>query len=269
MATPEGAAAITEARVAEIVQAALVSHAATVENQVGIILAGVKNELATEINTQIARANELSTQLTTQSDKLTEACRMAHERVDQQVVEVNSLRVQLGEKFSDIDAKQTLLSERIVAFDGQMEVQKKKISDDLTAVFNTMNGLLQSTCGQLVEQLKTEFASTRSYIDSVEKRISESGLAGGTGTGAGYDRKSKLSAKDCPVAKLPEKCDILDFRQWLTTIERQLESAFNLVGIDEVFQKMRFIKDKIDKPEFDILISECHGESTCAVTDGL
>ena len=150
-AAAEGAAAITETRVAEIVQAALTSHAATVESQVGMILAGVKSELANEINTQIARANELSTQLTTQSDNLTEACRMAHERINQQVNEVNTLRAQLGEKFSDIDTKQTLLGERIAAFDSQMEVQKKKISDDLTTVFNTMNGLLQSTCGELVE----------------------------------------------------------------------------------------------------------------------
>ena len=74
--------------------------------------------------------------------------------------------------------------------------------------------------------------------------------------------------KDCPVVKLPEKYDILDFRQWSTTIERQLESAFNLVGIDEVFQNMRFIKDKIDKPEFDLLISECNSDGKCAVTDG-
>ena len=166
-------AAAVETRMSEMVQEAMTTHAATIENQVGIILTGVKSALASEINTQIARANELSTQPTTQSDKLTEACALAHNRINQQVNEVNTLRVQLGEKFDEIDTKQTLLSERITAFDTQMEAQKKKISDDLTGVFKTMNGLLQSTCGELVEELKGEFASTRKYIDSVEKIISE------------------------------------------------------------------------------------------------
>ena len=65
--------AVTEARVIEIVQTALVTHAATVESQVGSILAGVKQELSSEINTQIARAAELSTQLKSDGENVKEA----------------------------------------------------------------------------------------------------------------------------------------------------------------------------------------------------
>ena len=134
--------AVTEARVLEIVQAALVTHAATVESQVGSILAGVKQELSSEINTQIARAAELSAQLKSEGENVKEATRIAHARVDQQVNEVNLLRVQLGEKFDEFDAKHTDLVARLIAFDAQVEAQRKKSGDELTAAFNTMTSLL-------------------------------------------------------------------------------------------------------------------------------
>ena len=69
----------------------------------------------------------------------------------------------------------------------------------------------------------------------MERRIAISGVIGGMGTGSTAmmdGKKAKLSAKYCPVAKMGDKLGVLEFRQWLMTIERQLESAFDMKGID-------------------------------------
>ena len=120
---------------------------------------------------------------------------------------------------------------------------------------------------ELVEKLKTEFTSTRKYIDSVERKISSSGVTEGLGTG-GPDKKTKLSAKDCPVSKMAEKMDVLEFRQWLMTVERQLESACGMVGIDAGMEKLRFTREKMDKELFHRIIAECDGDSSCPITSG-
>jgi hypothetical protein len=160
-------------------------------------------------------------------------------------------------RFDANDERHGELIKLLATFDGQIEEKR-------TAIVTVLDAKLQ----ELVVKLQQEFDNTKRYIDHVEKRITESGITGGAGTGSDT-RKAKLSVKDCPVSKMSDKPDILDFRQWMTTVERQLESAFGYMGIDDVFQKIRFLKEKIDKDEFDVIIGNLNASDDSSVRDGV
>ena len=133
---------MSEVRVREIAAGLIEQDNARVESQVGTIMAGVKQELSELITKQIARAETLSEQLTRQSETITNACMQAHSRLDQQVIEGNTMKEQLveefknvrkefdtlrgalGQKFQDIDAKDIDLRERFKGFNTQVESQR-------------------------------------------------------------------------------------------------------------------------------------------------
>ena len=161
--------AMSEAQFREIVQQAIAENNATVEAQVGTILSGVKQELANEINAQIAKANELSIALTTQSGRVTKACSDSEQRVSHLVQQFNqnndgiraefeTLRQQLGDKFSEVDTAQARLREELAYLDTQVDEKCAKVV-----------GELRSSYVELVKKLKVESANTKSYIDGVEK----------------------------------------------------------------------------------------------------
>ena len=124
--------AMSEALVRKIVKEAIEANNASVETQVGLILAGVKAELANEINAQVIAANKLPDQLKIQSDRVTLKCDEAHERVSNLVAQFNqnnegirtefgTLRTQLGEKFAEIETAHERLKEQLAAFDSQVD----------------------------------------------------------------------------------------------------------------------------------------------------
>ena len=241
---------------------------AAVQAQVGTILSGVKQEITQELANQIAKADDLAQKLVANAEAVTTASRDAHQRIDSQVVQANErsqqtfveferLRLQLGEKFDEIDGKHSDLMQRLAAFD--QEIAEKQSATVVK---------LESSYSELVVKLQEEFANTKRYIDHVEKRITESGMTGGMGTGS-ENKRNKLTVKDCPVSRMSEKPDILDFRQWITTVERQLESAFGYTGIDVVLQKLRFCKEKLCREDFDSIIFQLNADSECSVTDGM
>ena len=260
--------AFTEERAREIMQEMITASNAAVQAQVGTILSGVKQEITQELANQIAKADDLAQKLVANAEAVTTASHDAHQRIDSQVVQANErsqqtfveferLRLQLGEKFDEIDGKHSDLMQRLAAFD--QEIAEKQSATVVK---------LESSYSELVVKLQEEFANTKRYIDHVEKRITESGMTGGMGTGS-ENKRNKLTVKDCPVSRMSEKPDILDFRQWITTVERQLESAFGYTGIDVELQKLRFCKEKLCREDFDSIIFQLNADSECSVTDGM
>ena len=76
------------------------------------------------------------------------------------------------------------------------------------------------------------------------RRIRRTGIPGGAGTGAETNNiKTRRNGKDWPVQKLSEKADVLEFRQWLKTIEFQLESCHGMTAIDKVTDKLRVLPE--------------------------
>ena len=75
------------------------------------------------------------------------------------------------------------------------------------------------------------------------------------GAGTGSDRQVKLDRKDCRVDKLDEKADVIEFRQWIRTVELQLECVYNWQFVDVVFQELRRAKAKVDEDAFDVIIT--------------
>ena len=103
---------------------------------------------------------------------------------------------------------------------------------------------------ELHANLVTKFAEqyqhnneAASRIIAVETRLAAQGGFGGAGT----DKPVKLDRKDCKVEKLEDKADVIDFRQWIRTIELQLESVYNWQFIDLIFQELRRTKSKVSE----------------------
>ena len=79
----------------------------------------------------------------------------------------------------------------------------------------------------------------------VERRILETGAAGGAGTGRTSQPSSRLSPKDVRVDKLSEKADLSEFRRWQRTIELQLEHCFSKPHMDEIILAIRHTTEPI------------------------
>ena len=156
--------AFTGERAREIVQEMITASNAAVQAQVGTILSGVKQEIAQELANQIAKADDLAQKLVANAEAVTAASHDAHQRIDSQVVQANErsqqtfveferLRLQLGEKFDEIDGKHSDLMQGLAAFD--QEIAEKQ---------NATVVKLESSYSELLVKLQEEFANTKRYI---------------------------------------------------------------------------------------------------------
>ena len=156
----------------------------------------------------------------------------------------------------ETNRKFKLVEEKLIEMQGVSEQMTAKLEGENQTLIGGLQerfaefDKLETKLKEEFQKCYTEMSSTKAHLDDVERRISSSGVTGGafTQSSAGWDgKKIKLTGKDCPVAKMTEKMDVLEFRQWLATVERQLEGVHGFKGIDAVMEKLRFAKLKIDK----------------------
>jgi hypothetical protein len=80
----------------------------------------------------------------------------------------------------------------------------------------------------------------------VEKRIRETGVTGGAGTGGGAPAmRQRLTQKDVKVEKLMEKATTSDFRQWQKLIVLQLDHVHGYAHMEDVIDELRRTRETV------------------------
>ena len=256
--------AMNDARVREIFTEMAGNMQADIERKVGNILVDT-----------ITKANELKTNLEGIAELVVVQAKDSENRVSQNVAELNQVKVDLEkvfvsckEKFAEVDSNRTFLEEYSQQLTTTMNETSSKNNADTAAKFETLTAELNTYAATMESRLGAEFESTKKFITEIEDRIRKTGVAGGADIGGHAGKKSKLTTKDCPVMKMQEKINVLEFRQWMVTVELQLESAHDMVGVDRLFEKLRFIRDPITRETYTAIIAALDDDFECPIHAG-
>ena len=256
--------AMSDARVREIFTEMAGNMQADIEQRVGSILVN-----------SITEANDLKTTLGNIAQQVVVQVADSENRVSQNVTELNQVKedlervfVSCKEKFAEVDSNRAFLEEYAQQFTTTMNETSTKNNADTAAKFETLTAELNTFAATIESRLGAEFESTKKFITEIEDRIRKTGIAGGADTGGHAGKKSKLTTKDCPVMKMQDKINVLEFRQWMVTVELQLESAHDMVGVDRLFEKLRFIRDPITRDTYTAIIAALDDDFECPINAG-
>ena len=249
---------MSDARVREI----FTEFAAEIEQKIGGVL--VEN---------FGKANTLAPSHETLAERVKAQVVDSDARVTQNVVELNTTKSDLEavflsrkNKFAEVDMQRESLENYSTQMTACMNETRDKNNADTDARFKVLIAELNAYATSMETRLAAEFDSTKKFVTEIEDRIRRTGVAGGTDTGGHAGKKSKLTTKDCPVMKMQEKINMLEFRQWMVTVELQLESAHDMAGVDKLFEKLRFVRDPITRETYTAMLAGLDGDFEFPIT---
>ena len=128
-----------------------------------------------------------------------------------------------------------------------MVAEQRSIIESIFAGLEDKSQVLFAAQGEQNEKVQQQRAQAEKMLKEIRNAAANTG-------GAGTLRGPKIRKEDCNVEKLKESADMVDFRQWVRTLELSLEAHYDWTFADLVFQAIWHEKAPITHPTFAELI---------------
>ena len=193
---------------------------ALIDEQLQVTVPGLEHSMGARLNVIINEANAVSQKLHADMERPKElhkgevAKLIADEaRVDEVVARQNTMKTETDDPIEKLRVEFVKASEAST----NLEQRAAGVIHEQSANTKTMFEDMRVKFAATYDNQQAENAKVQTQLTLAEKLLKEA-TASGSG-GAGTLRAPQLRKDDCDVDQLKETADVIDFRQWVRTLE--------------------------------------------------
>ena len=253
-----------------MIAAALADYEGRIQADVAQYIQTKIDEHEQKVGTLVQAGGSMVDQLKSQTFFLTQAGADAQTRADAIINSMNSTSSHLEENHSSlrqyVDDLKKSTADTINGIVGKFNAEGETVKEDIADVKKVVENVATDGANKLDAKISEVYAWSVRFKNEVQADI-EKRTGGETGRsnfniakGDRGDRPVKLDKKEIAVNRIPDTITKAEFRQWLRSVELQLETTYEFVYPEIVLHKVRLSKVAITEAVLENIIDDINEE---------